>query len=111
MFAAVFDLNLVANSVLCYIVQLSFKVKSQLYSGSMDVNIGSEIYTVELGDKRVKLKKEQLTTNALAKIFDIFPDTSILISDDGLLQQTVRVSLKTWMIYQYGHARELLVIH
>ena len=27
-----------------------------------------------------------------------------------LLQQTVRVSLKTWMIYQYGHARELLVL-
>ena len=69
--------------MLCYIVQLSFKVKSQLYSGSMDVNRGSEIYTVELGDKRVKLKKEQLTTNVLAKIFHIFLDTSILISDDG----------------------------
>ena len=49
----------------------------------MDVNRGSEIYAVELGDKRVKLKKEQLTTNVLAKIFDIFPDTIILISDDG----------------------------
>ena len=49
----------------------------------MDVNRGSEIYAVEMGDKRVKLKKEQLTTNVLAKIFDIFPDTIILISDDG----------------------------
>ena len=91
MFAAVFDLNLVANSVLCYIVQLSFKVKSQLYSGSMDVNRGSEIYTVELGDKRVKLKKEQLTTNVLSK-FSTFFQIQIF-----LYQQTVRVSLKTWM--------------
>ena len=48
----------------------------------MDVNRGTEISTVELGDKRVKLK-EQLTTNVLAKIFDVFPDTIILISDDG----------------------------
>ena len=60
--------------MLCDIVQLSFKAKSQLYSESMDVNRGSEIYAVELDDKRVQLKKEQLTTNVLAKLFDIFPD-------------------------------------
>ena len=49
----------------------------------MDVIRGTKIYSVELGDKRVKLKKEQLTTNVLAKIFDVYPDTIILISDDG----------------------------
>ena len=49
----------------------------------MDVIRGTEIYAVKLGDKRVKLKKEQLTTNVLAKIFDVFPDTIILSSDDG----------------------------
>ena len=36
--------------MLCDIVQLSFKAKSQLYSESMDVNRGSEIYAVELDD-------------------------------------------------------------
>lgn len=49
----------------------------------MDVIRGTEIYAVELGDKGVKLKKEQLTTNVLAKIFDVSPDTIILVSDDG----------------------------
>ena len=54
----------------------------------MDTNRGGYtgvLYAVEHGQKMVKLKREQLTTNVLGRIFDIFPETIILISDDGFV--------------------------
>ena len=41
------------------------------------------IYTIQIGGKSVKLKKEQVTTAVLGQIFDLFPDSIILISEEG----------------------------
>ena len=45
----------------------------------MSIYRGSEIYAVELDDKRVQLKKEQLTTNVLENFLTFFQ----IISGDG----------------------------
>jgi len=76
----------------------------------MDANRGGYtgvLYAVEHGQKMVKLKREQLTTNVLGRIFDIFPETIILISDDGFVATAnSKGLLKTWTMFLFGPARE-----
>ncbi|XP_064404016.1 uncharacterized protein LOC135349419 [Halichondria panicea] len=44
------------------------------------------LYTIEKDGKTVKLKPSQLTTQVIGKVFGLFPDSIILISDDGFVE-------------------------
>ncbi len=46
----------------------------------------SRIYTLEKDGKSVKLKPSQLSTGVLARIFGLFPDSILLVSDDGFVE-------------------------
>ena len=52
----------------------------------MSVNDLYSLYTVELDGKTVRLKPSQLTTQVLCKIFGLFPESIILISEDGFVE-------------------------
>ena len=43
-------------------------------------------YTVEHGTIRRKLKPGQMSQRVLGKIFNLFPDSILLVSDDGLVE-------------------------
>lgn len=45
-----------------------------------------KLYTVERDEKTVKLKLSQLTVQILSKIFGLFPETILLLSDDGYVE-------------------------
>ena len=45
-----------------------------------------KLYTVERDGKTVKLKSSQLTVQILSKIFGLFPDSILLLSDDGYVE-------------------------
>ena len=45
-----------------------------------------KLYTVEWDGKSVKLKSSQLTVQILSKIFGLFPESIILLSDDGYVE-------------------------
>ncbi len=44
------------------------------------------LYTVEKDGKTVKLKSSQLTTVVLSKVFGLFPESTIFLSDDGYVE-------------------------
>ena len=45
-----------------------------------------KLYTVERDGKTVKLKSSQLTVQILSKIFGLFPESILLLSDDGYVE-------------------------
>ena len=45
-----------------------------------------KLFTVEKDGKSLKLKERQLTTSVLARVFCLFPETIILVSDDGYVE-------------------------
>ena len=45
-----------------------------------------KLYTVEKDGKTVKLKTSQLTTQVLSKVFGLFPESILLLSDDGYVE-------------------------
>lgn len=48
-----------------------------------------KLYTVERDGKTVKLKSSQLTVQILSKIFGLFPDSILLLSDDGYVETAI----------------------
>ncbi len=44
------------------------------------------LYTVEKDGKTVKLKSSQLSTVVLSKVFGLFPESILLLSDDGYVE-------------------------
>lgn len=45
-----------------------------------------KLYTIEKDGKTVKLKSSQLKTAVLSKVFGLFPDSIILLSEDGYVE-------------------------
>ena len=45
-----------------------------------------KLFTVEKDGKLLKLKERQLTTSVLARVFCLFSETIILVSNDGYLE-------------------------
>ena len=45
-----------------------------------------KLFTVEKDGKSLKLKERQLTTSVLARVFCLFPETIILVSDNGYVE-------------------------
>lgn len=45
-----------------------------------------KLYMVEKDGKTMKLKSWQLTAQVLSKIFGLFPDSILLLSDDGYIE-------------------------
>ena len=45
-----------------------------------------KLFTVEKDGKTVKLKAFQLTTQVLSKVFGLFPESILLLSDDGYVE-------------------------
>ena len=45
-----------------------------------------KLYTVERDGKTVKLKSSQLTVQILSKIFGLFPESILLLSNDGYVE-------------------------
>ena len=46
----------------------------------------TKIYSIEREGKSLKLKAKQLTTQVLAKLFSVFPETILLVSEDGYVE-------------------------
>ncbi len=44
------------------------------------------LYTVERNGKSLKLKPRQLTTQILSKLYNAFPETIVLVPDDGYIE-------------------------
>ena len=65
---------------------------------STDTNLGHRssglsndlLNCVEKDAKSVKLKGPQSTTQVLAKVFGLYPDTFLLLSDDGYVECQMR---------------------
>lgn len=45
-----------------------------------------KLYTIEKDGRTVKLKSSQLTTQVLSKLFGLFPDSILLLSEDGYVE-------------------------
>ena len=45
-----------------------------------------KLYTVEKDGKTVKLKSSQLAAQVLSKVFGLFPESILLLSDDGYVE-------------------------
>ena len=59
----------------------------RLHPSIMNTNTSlSDYYCVEKDGRTVKLKAPQLTTQVLSKIFGLFPESILLLSEDGYVK-------------------------
>ena len=59
----------------------------RLHPSIMNTNTSlSDYYCVEKDRRTVKLKAPQLTTQVLSKIFGLFPESILLLSEDGYVE-------------------------
>lgn len=59
-----------------------------------------KLFTVEWDGKSLKLKEKQLTTMVLSRVFNLFPETILLVTEDGYVELPDASSL--WMTYVRG---------
>ena len=45
-----------------------------------------DLFVLEFGNKTRKLKESQLTAQLIGKIFNVFPDSIVLIASDGTIE-------------------------
>jgi len=71
--------NIASHPYLSLTTQFSFMKKM----ASVDPY---KLFTVKMDDKSFKLKEKQFTPVVLSRVFSLFPELIILVSDDGYVE-------------------------
>ena len=48
--------------------------------------VGHESYTLRFGDRKIKLRDGQLSAKTIGKVFNLFPDSVILLEKNGMVE-------------------------